>query len=199
MERHSRRIEGQCDRSGMKLGRVLGRSAAVDGVADNWAAQSSAMDAQLMRAPGAWAQIEPSPAVGDAEHPIIGDGALPARIDDHAPAAAAGPLLETGLDPALILGWPAFDHGPIDFFHLAGSKQRTEPAQRFWMPPEDEAAAGVAVEPVRKSGWMRHTEAQLIKVSLEVWAAARSAMHGNPGWLVDDQYEPVAIEHPSGQ
>jgi hypothetical protein len=46
---------------------------------------------------------------------------------------------------------------------------------------------------------VRQTETQLIEATFEIRVAAGSRMHGNARWLVDDQYESVAIEHPSGQ
>jgi hypothetical protein len=91
------------------------------------------------------------------------------------------------------------DDGPVDLLHLAARKQRAQPAQRLRMPAEDEAAAGVAVEPMSERWGVRQTKTQLIEATFEIRAAAGSGMHGDARWLVDDQYEPVAIEHPSGQ
>src|ERR1700758_1582194 len=62
------------------------------------------------------------------------------------------------------------------------------------MPTEDEAAAGVAIEPVGKARRMRQAEAQRIEPAFESRSTAGTGMHRNPRRLVDHQYEPVAIE-----
>jgi hypothetical protein len=67
------------------------------------------------------------------------------------------------------------------------------------MPAEDQAAAGVTVEPMSERRRVRQTKTQLIEATLEVRAAAGSGMHGDARWLVDDQYETIAIEDLSGQ
>src|SRR5437870_827882 len=157
------------------------------------------MDAKLVRAAGAWAQLQPGAAVAGAENPIIGNRALSGRIDDHAPSSRACQFLEAGLEPTLGVGRLAFHDSPIDSFHLPARKQGAQPAQRLRMPAKQETAAGVAVEPMSKRGRVGQTEAQLIKVAFEVRAAAGPAMHGNPSRLVDDQYQAVAIEDSLGE
>ena len=124
---------------------------------------------------------------------------LSGGVDNHMPAGIEREFLEAGFDPALDVARLAFDNGPIDFFHSTSGEQPAQPAQRLGMPAEDEAATGVAVEAMSERRRMGQTEAQLIKGAFEIWTAAGSAVHGNPRRLVDDQYEPVTIEHPSGQ
>ena len=62
------------------------------------------------------------------------------------------------------------------------------------MPAEDEAAAGIAIEPMGKTRRVRQPEAQRIEAAFEVRTTARTGMHRDPRRLVDDQYETVAIE-----
>src|SRR5207248_10709513 len=102
-------------------------------------------------------------------------------------------------DPALDVARLAFDDRPIDFFHSTSGEQPAQPAQRLGMPAEDEAATGVAVEAMSERRRMGQTETQLVKAAFEIRTTAGSAMHGNPRRLVDDQYQTVAIEHPSRQ
>ena len=64
------------------------------------------------------------------------------------------------------------------------------------MPPEHQAACGVAVEPVRKRGPARQAEAQGVKIILEARAAFRPGMDGDASGLIEDEHEPVAIEEP---
>jgi len=64
------------------------------------------------------------------------------------------------------------------------------------MAPKNEAAGCVLVEPVRENRRARQAKPQCVERSLEIGAALGSAMHGKPGGLVDDQHQPVAMEHP---
>jgi len=147
-----------------------------------------------MRAAGARPQLEPGAARVRTEEPIIGHRPLPSRIDDHAPAGAAGEFLEPSLDPARCLGWLAFNHGPVDLFDEPAGKQCAEAAQRLWMPAEDETAAGIAIEPMGKTRRVRQAEAQCTEPAFEIRTTARTGMHRDPRGLVDDQYQTVAIE-----
>src|SRR5271167_4895795 len=62
------------------------------------------------------------------------------------------------------------------------------------MPSEHEAATRVAVEAMGERRRMRQAEAQRVEAAFEIRTTARSGMHSDPRRLVDDQYEPVAIE-----
>ncbi len=85
---------------------------------------------------------------------------------------------------------------PIDLLDLALGKQPAEAAQRLRMAAEHQTAAGVAVEPMRQGRRPRQTEAQRVEPGFEIGAAARTGMHRDAGRLIDDQHQPVAIEHP---
>ena len=60
--------------------------------------------------------------------------------------------------------------------------------------PSDEAAGGVAVEPMGERRRARQAEAQRVEMILEIVAALGAAMHGQAGRLVDDEHQPVAVE-----
>jgi hypothetical protein len=79
-----------------------------------------------------------------------------------------------------------FDHGPVDLPDKPAGEHRAEPAQRFWMPPEHKAPAGIAVEAMSKRWRMRKTEPQRIKTAFEVRSAPGSRMDRDPGRFVDD-------------
>src|SRR5262249_34650365 len=76
---------------------------------------------------------------------------------------------------------------------------RAEPAQRLRMSAEHKTAAGVAVEPMGERRSVRQAKAQPTEAAFEIRTAAGTGMHRNPCRLVDNQYEPVAIEHAIGQ
>ena len=63
------------------------------------------------------------------------------------------------------------------------------------MPAEHEAAGGVLVEPVGQHRRPRQAEAQRVERVFQIGAALRPAMHRQAGGLVDDQHQPVAVEH----
>ena len=67
------------------------------------------------------------------------------------------------------------------------------------MAAEDETAASVAVEPVGEGRRVWEAETQRIKAAFEIGTAAGTGMHRDPGRLVDDQDQPVAIEDPTDQ
>ena len=46
---------------------------------------------------------------------------------------------------------------------------------------------------------MRQPEAQRVKAAFEIGAAAGAGVHGDPRGLIDDQYQPVAVEHALGK
>src|SRR5262249_27183209 len=124
---------------------------------------------------------------------------LPGGIDDHAPAGTACQLFEPGRDATLCLGWMAFDDGPVELLDEPAGKQRAKPAQGLWMAAEDEAAAGVAVETMSERRWVWQAKTQRIKAAFEIGTTAGAGMHGDPRGLVDDQYEPIAVEHTVGE
>ena len=90
------------------------------------------MDADLVGAAGARAQFQPGAFVGGAQDTVIGDGPLSLRISRHPPSAAARELSEPAVDPALVLGRPALDDGPIDFLDLAFGEQCADVAATPW-------------------------------------------------------------------
>src|SRR3546814_19100906 len=69
-------------------------------------------------------------------------------------------------------------------------------AQRLAVAAEDQAAAGVAVEPVGETRRPRQAEAQHVEALLHVDAAAGAGMHRHSRRLVEHQHQAVAVEHP---
>jgi hypothetical protein len=67
------------------------------------------------------------------------------------------------------------------------------------MAAQHQAAAGVAVEPVRKGGRMREAEAQAVELLLKVGTAAGAGVHRDACRLVDDQDQPVTIQYAVGE
>ena len=68
--------------------------------------------------------------------------------------------------------------------------------QRLAVAAEHQAAGGLPVQPMGERGPPRQAEAQRVEMILQGTAALRAAMHGQAGRLVDDQHQPVAVEHP---
>src|SRR6185437_5188348 len=64
------------------------------------------------------------------------------------------------------------------------------------MAPEDEAARGVAVEPMREGGPARQAEAQRVEIVLEARPAFRPGMDGDAGGLVENEHHPVSVDEP---
>src|SRR5947209_2346905 len=154
------------------------------------------MNPQLVGPAGARPQFEPSPSVRGAANSVVGDRPLSGGVDDHPPTAASIELSEPGLDLAFGLGRAALDNRPIDFLHLSAGEQRPQPPQRLRVPPQHQAAAGIAIEPMGESRRVWQAEAQVVEPTFEIGPASGAGMHGNPGRLVDDENQTVAIEHP---
>src|SRR5438270_1055473 len=157
------------------------------------------MDAQLVGPPSPRARSEPSPSVGGAADTVVCGCPLPVGINDHAPAAASIELSKSGLDPSREFGWAILNDGPIDFLHRPAGEQRAQPPQRLRVPPQHQTAAGVAIETVRERRRVRQAEAQLVELAFEIGTAAGAGMHGNPGRLVDDDDQTVAIKDAVGE
>jgi hypothetical protein len=96
--------------------------------------------------------------------------------------------------PSCGLGRAAFDDGPIDLLHLPAGEQRAQSPQRLRVPPQDQAAAGVAVETVGKCRRVRQTKAQLVEATFEIWSATGAGVHRNPRRLVDDEDQTVPVQ-----
>ena len=75
----------------------------------------------------------------------------------------------------------------------------TPPEFRGLHPAEHQAARRVAIEPMRQGGVARQAKAQRREIILDIFAAFRAAMDRDPGRLVDDQHQPVAIKKARGQ
>ena len=111
------------------------------------------------------------------------------------PTVPRGCFASADLDASLALARHARDDRPIHLLDPPLGEQRPEPPQRLLVPPEHENARRVAVEPVRQRRRLRQPEAQQREPVFEVRPAARPGMHRNPGRLVDNQHQPVAVEH----
>jgi fused signal recognition particle receptor len=74
-------------------------------------------------------------------------------------------------------------------------EQKPQVSKGLAMAPEYEASGGFLVEAVRQGGRTRQAEPQGVEIVFKTDAAFRSAMHRQPGGLVDDQHQPIAIKH----
>ena len=74
-------------------------------------------------------------------------------------------------------------------------EQETERGGRLAMAAEHEAAGGILVEPMGQHRRPRQAEPQRVEGILQIGAALGAAMHRQAGRLVDDQHQPVAMEH----
>ena len=121
---------------------------------------------------------------------------LAGGIDLHPPAAGCVEPAERQVDQAFVLLRRAFDDGEIGFAYLSLLEQKPQALQRLVVAAEDEAAGGVAVEPMRKGRIARQAEAKMMERGLEIFAALRPFVHRDAGGLVEDEDQRVAIEQP---
>ena len=63
------------------------------------------------------------------------------------------------------------------------------------MASQHETAGRILVEPVGEHRWPRQAESQAVEGGFQIGAALGAAMHRQAGGLVDDQHQPVAMEH----
>ena len=63
------------------------------------------------------------------------------------------------------------------------------------MASQHQTAGGILVEPVGQHRRPRQAESQAVEGGFQIGAALGAAMHRQPGGLVDDQHQPVAVEH----
>ena len=152
------------------------------------------MDPQLVGAPGQRTQLQERQAARAPEHAVVRDRGLAFQIDLHPPAALLVAPAERQVDPARLRRRRALDHRPVGLVDPAGGEQAAEPAQRPVVAPEDQAAAGVAIEPMGELRAPRQAEAQSVQEILEVGAALRAGVHREPRRLVDDQHQRVAVQ-----
>src|SRR5450631_4112930 len=68
-------------------------------------------------------------------------------------------------------------------------------SKRLAVPSQHQASRGVLVEPVGERRRPRQAEPQGIEIVFETPAALRPTVHRQPGGLVDDQHQAVAVEH----
>jgi len=117
------------------------------------------------------------------------------RVRLHPPTAGLVEPTEGKRDRALFGIRPPFDHGPIGLIHLAVLEQKPQVRKRLAMAPEHKASGGVLVETMRQGRRAWQAEPQSVEIVLQAGAAFRSTVHREPGGLVDDQHQPIAIKH----
>src|SRR6476661_2685668 len=178
----------------MKRRSARTRCLAVNVVPDDRPSHLGAVYTQLMSAPGQWFERKP----GDARSPAHDfPGACrwqTVAVCLHPPTARVVSLGERDIDTALIRFRSPFDNGPVAFANVALLEQFAEQSQRLAVSAENQAACGVAVEPVCQRRRTRQAEPQCIEIVLESLAALGAAMHWQSRRLVDDQHQAVAIE-----
>ena len=119
------------------------------------------------------------------------------RVRPHPPATRLVEPPEGQCNRTLVGIRAPFNHGPIGLAHLAVLEQKPQVSKRLAMAPEHKASGGVLVEAMRQGGRTRQAEPQGVEMILQAGAAFRSAMHREPGRLVDDQHQSIAIKHAS--
>src|SRR5262245_29433048 len=129
------------------------------------------------------------------QHLPGGGGRLARRIRLHPPAAGRVKAAEWQFDAALVLARAALDDRPIGLADAARLEQPAKLGQRLAVAPQHQAARRVAVEPVGERRGARQPVAQRAEIILQALTALGSAMHRHAGRLVDDQHQPVAVEH----
>src|SRR5579863_4095326 len=156
------------------------------------------MDAQLMGAARLRLEFEPgdrrAAPLAAAPNAPVSERLLPVRIDLHPPAAPVVEAAERQIDRALFAVRTAGDDRPISLGDPPLLEQKPQCLQRLVVTAENEAARGLAVEPMRERRLSRQAEPQGVKIVLEARAALRAPMNRDARRLVEDQHQPVAIE-----
>ncbi len=190
MERNRHRPRVQ-----MKGRQPVLRGPAVDRIAEDRTAEGGEMDTKLVGAPGPGEELEPGESTVAAAHPVVGDRRPAGGIDPHPPAPAVGGDLGEGQgDASRLLRRGTADHRPVGLADAAAGEQPPETREGLAVTAEDQAAAGVAIEPVGEGRRPRQTEAQAVEIVLEIGAAAGSGVDRQPRRLVQDEDQPVTIE-----
>ena len=124
---------------------------------------------------------------------------LAAGDDLHLDQRAAGCVEppERQVDQAFVRFGRAFDDGEICLADLALLEQEAQLFKRLVVTSEDEAAGGVAIEPMREGRIARQAEAEMMERGLEIFAALRPLVHRDAGRLVEDEDQRVAIKQPA--
>ena len=129
------------------------------------------MDAQLVGASRLRLKFEPgdrraAPNTAALDAPE-GQRLLPVRIDLHPPAALVVEPAERQIDRALLALRRAGDDRPIGLADLALLEQEPQCLQRLMMAAENEAAGGLAVEPMGERRVSRQSEPERVEIVLE--------------------------------
>ena len=174
-----------------------GGAAAVLAVAQDRRAERGTVRAQLVRAPGARHQLDPSRLMaGAVDHPIVGDRALPSSSSSRMRSKPLPPLLaEREVDAAALGKRNADRDRPVGLRRLAALERAGEERRRARGAAEQQNAAGVAVEPMGKTRPLLGVEAQRVEQPVEMARGAGAALHGEPGRLVDGDDVVVAVDH----
>jgi hypothetical protein len=102
------------------------------------------------------------------------------RIGFHPPSAVRIETLQRQINQTLVLRRISFHDRPIGLVDSALLEQKPELLDRLVVPPEHEAAGGVAVEPGDERGIAWQAKAQRMEIIFEIFAALRAAMDRNP-------------------
>ena len=178
-------VQGEADAAGEEVEFALG--VAVDGVAEDWAAEGLAVDSDLVGAAGFGAEGEPGDAGRAAEDLPFGLGGLAFGVGLHAPTGGGGDLLEGEVDEAAVGRRGALDDGPVEFVGAALGEERLGGVQGGAAEGDDEAAGGVGVEAVDEPGAVL-AAGELGEPVLDRGSAAWPGVHREArGFVQDDE------------
>ena len=147
------------------------RCLAVNVVPDDRPSHLGTVYAQLMSTSGQWLKRKPGDARSPAHDPPGACRWQTVAVCLHPPTARVVSLSERDIDTALTRFRSPFDHGPVAFANVPLLEQFTEQSQRLAVSAENQAACGVAVEPVCQRRRTRQAEPQCIEIVLESIAA----------------------------
>ncbi len=114
--------------------------------------------------------------------------------DAHALALGSALLGEISRDAALVWLRNALDQCPVDLARRALAEGAGELGGGKPGARDHQNAAGVAIEPVDEARLLALGIGQRLEQAVDMARQARSALHGEPGRLVEDEDFPVLVE-----
>ena len=184
---------------------VLAAHRAVDRIAQQRRAQPlERVDPQLVRAPGLGPEPDeraPLSAFADRfEQLPVRHRRLALLRRDHAPAFRLGTdLRQRQRDRARLFRRLAIDHREIGLGHLPRLERGVEALQRLGIARQQQAAAGVGIEPVDRHRAALEPQLQLVEPVEQARPASPGAIDREAGGLVDHQRFAVFEQDRDGQ
>ena len=122
------------------------------------------------------------------QHPPVGDRGLALFRGDHPPALfRAADLGQRQFDRAFAIGRHARQYPEIALLDQAFLERLGKALERLGVARQQQAAAGIGIDPVHGHGRALETQLQFLEMVLERGPAAAGAFDRQPGRLVDDE------------